>query len=112
MDPTESFWEAWERILESRDPDPLEILRAAAAFGSYFEAVERDGIAFARAKGLTWAQIAEALGSSRQAILVSSDSTVPCVVADVGLSRRRALLSAASLTTRKKRQQVRSNREC
>ena len=26
MDPTESFWEAWERILESRDPDPLEIL--------------------------------------------------------------------------------------
>jgi hypothetical protein len=68
MDPTENFWEAWERILDSRDPDPLEILRAAAAFGSYFEAVERDGIAFARAKGLTWAQIAEALGSSRQAV--------------------------------------------
>jgi hypothetical protein len=68
MDPTGSFFEAWEQILESPDPDPLEILRLAAAFGSYFEAVERDGVAFARANGRTWAQIAEALGSSRQAV--------------------------------------------
>jgi hypothetical protein len=68
MDSAEGFWGAWERILENRDPDPLQVLRAAAAFANYFEAVERDGIAFARAKGHTWAQIAEALGSSRQAV--------------------------------------------
>lgn len=32
MEPSESFWTAWEQIRESSDPDPLEVLRVAAAF--------------------------------------------------------------------------------
>ena len=34
--PSESFWEAWERIRTSADPDPLEVLQLAAAFSRYF----------------------------------------------------------------------------
>jgi hypothetical protein len=40
----------------------------ASAFRRYFDKAEREGIAFARAGGSTWEQIAEALGQSRQAV--------------------------------------------
>lgn len=64
----ESLWGSWERICASADPDPLEVLRVAAAFGRYFEAAQREAISFARAAGLSWEQIAESLGQSRQAL--------------------------------------------
>ena len=66
--PSESFWEAWDRIRASSDPDPLEVLRVATAFCRYFEAAQKEAISFARSSGLTWEQIAESLGQSRQAI--------------------------------------------
>ena len=66
--PSESFWEAWDRIRASSDPDPLEVLRVATAFSRYFEAAQKEAISFARSSGLTWEQIAESLGQSRQAI--------------------------------------------
>jgi hypothetical protein len=65
---SESFWESWERIRASADPDPLEVLRVAAAFGRYFEAAQKEAISFARSAGLPWEQIAESLGQSRQAL--------------------------------------------
>lgn len=68
MEQSESFWDAWERIRRSSDPDPLEVLRVAAAFNSYFQSAQREAIAFARAAGLSWEQIAEALGQSRQGV--------------------------------------------
>lgn len=64
----ESFWEQWERIRASPDPDPLEVLRLATAFCRYFETAQKEAISFARSSGLTWEQIAESLGQSRQAI--------------------------------------------
>jgi hypothetical protein len=66
--PSQSFWESWERIRASADPDPLEVLRVAAAFGRYFEAAQKEAISFARSAGLSWEQIAESLGQSRQAL--------------------------------------------
>jgi hypothetical protein len=68
MKPSESFWEAWERIRASSDPDPLEVLRIAAAFSRYFEMAQKEAISFARSSGLSWEQIAASLGQSRQAI--------------------------------------------
>jgi hypothetical protein len=66
--PSESFWEVWERIRASADPDPLEVLRVAAAFSRYFDAAQKEAISFARSAGLSWEQIAESLGQSRQAL--------------------------------------------
>ena len=68
MKPSLSFWESWERIRASADPDPLEVLRVAAAFGRYFEAAQKEAISFARSAGSSWEQIAESLGQSRQAL--------------------------------------------
>jgi hypothetical protein len=66
MESPESFWEAWERIRRSSDPDPLEVLRVTAAFASYFQSAQKEAISFARAAGLSWEQIAESIGQSRQ----------------------------------------------
>ena len=68
MEPSESFWTAWEQIRESSDPDPLEVLRVAAAFTRYFDTAQKEAISFARSAGLSWEQIAESLGRSRQAV--------------------------------------------
>ena len=68
MNPSESYWESWERIRASPDPDPLEVLRVAAAFGRYFDAAQKEAISFARSAGSSWEQIAETLGQSRQAL--------------------------------------------
>jgi hypothetical protein len=68
MEKSESFWEAWERLRSSSNPDPLEVLHLAVTFKNYFGEVEREAIGFARASGRTWEQIAEALGQSRQAV--------------------------------------------
>lgn len=66
MESSESFWEVWERIRRSADPDPLEVLRVTTAFTSYFQSAQKEAISFARAAGLSWEQIAESLGQSRQ----------------------------------------------
>jgi hypothetical protein len=66
--PSESFWEAWERIRASSDPDPIEVLRIATAFSRYFETAQKEAISFARSSGLSWEQIAESVGQSRQAL--------------------------------------------
>lgn len=68
VSPAESFWESWERIRASSDPDPLEVLRVAAAFSRYFDSAQKEAISFARSAGLSWEQIAESLGQSRQAL--------------------------------------------
>ena len=65
---SESFWESWDRIRTSAHPDPLEVLRVAAAFVRYFEAAQKEAISFARSAGLSWEQIAESIGQSRQAL--------------------------------------------
>ena len=44
--PSQSFWEAWDRIRTSADPDPLEVLQLAAAFSRYFDAAQKEAISF------------------------------------------------------------------
>ena len=51
--PSESFWEAWERIRTSADPDP-QVLQVAAAFSRYFDAAQKEAISFA---ALGWAVV-------------------------------------------------------
>jgi hypothetical protein len=81
--PSESFWDAWERIRTSTDPDPLEVLRVAAAFSRYFEAAQKEAVSFARSAGLSWEQIAESLGQSRQALWqrASRDASLQAMLA-------------------------------
>ena len=50
------------------DPDPAVGLRAVAALRRLAEVVERAQVARARAAGLSWQQIADQLGVSRQAV--------------------------------------------
>ncbi len=49
-------------------PDPLGALRAAAAVTAEMERRQSALVRRARVRGATWAQIAEALGVSKQAV--------------------------------------------
>jgi hypothetical protein len=61
-------WERWEALRTSPDPDPTEVLEAAAFFQRYFKAVEGEAIRAARVQSRTWREIGAALGKSRQAV--------------------------------------------
>ena len=50
------------------DPDPAVGLRAVAAMRRLAEVVERAQVTRARAAGMSWQQIADQLGVSRQAV--------------------------------------------
>jgi hypothetical protein len=91
--PSESFWEAWERIRTSAHPDPLEVLQVAAAFSRYFDAAQKEAISFARSAGLSWEQIAESLGQSRQALWQRSsrDASLQALLAASGKRRWEAV---------------------
>jgi hypothetical protein len=92
-EPSESFWEAWERIRTSADPNPLEVLQVAAAFSRYFDAAQKEAISFARSAGLSWEQIAESLGQSRQALWqrASRDASLQALLAASGKRRWEAV---------------------
>jgi hypothetical protein len=62
-----SAWEAWDQLIHDRDTDPLEVLRAASQFQRYFDAVQGAAARAARSEGITWEEIGQALGVSRQA---------------------------------------------
>jgi hypothetical protein len=64
----EDSWGRWQELIHADDPDPLAILRLGAQFQAYFSTVEREALQAARADGMTWAQLGEALGTSRQAV--------------------------------------------
>lgn len=91
--PSESFWEAWERIRTSADPDPLEVLQLAAAFSRYFDEAQKEAISFARSAGLSWEQIAESLGQSRQALWqrAGRDASLQALLAASGKRRWEAV---------------------
>ena len=73
-----NVWEEWEALLSAENPDLLGILKLGAQLQAYFAAVERETLKVARATGLTWAQLGEALGTSRQAVWQRAMSpTVP-----------------------------------
>ena len=67
-DGDQSIWERWQGLLSAKNPDLLAILKLGAQLQAYFAAVERETLQVARASGLTWAQLGEALGTSRQAV--------------------------------------------
>jgi hypothetical protein len=62
-----SAWEAWDRLIHGRDPNPLDVLRAASQFQRYFEAMQGAAVKAARGAGSTWDEIGQALGVTRQA---------------------------------------------
>lgn len=55
-------------VSESDDEDPLRALRATAELAAEMNRREAVAVRRARLQGLTWAQIAKALGVSRQAV--------------------------------------------
>ena len=55
-------------LLHSETPDLLQILRLGAQFQAYFSTIESETLQAARAAGMTWAQLGETLGTSRQAV--------------------------------------------
>ncbi len=61
-------WGRWQELIHAEEPDPLAILRLGAQFQAYFSTVESEALQAARAVGMTWAQLGEALGTSRQAV--------------------------------------------
>ena len=50
------------------DPDPLQALRAVAALNAESDRIAAVLVRRARNRGSTWAQVADALGVSRQAV--------------------------------------------
>jgi hypothetical protein len=61
-------WNKWEKLRKSPDPDPIEVLRAVAAFQKYFATIEKEAIKVARSQDQTWQEIGAALGKTRQAL--------------------------------------------
>ena len=57
-----------ELVRQAEDDDPLRALGAAARLQREVARVETIAVRRARARGATWAEIAEALGVSRQAV--------------------------------------------
>lgn len=55
-------------VSESDGEDPLRALRATAELAAEMNRREAVAVRRARLQGLTWAQIAKALGVSRQAV--------------------------------------------
>jgi hypothetical protein len=68
MDEERTVWEEWEALLSAETPDLLGILKLGARLQAYFATIERETLKVARATGLTWAQLGDALGTSRQAV--------------------------------------------
>jgi hypothetical protein len=62
------MWDKWEQLRQSPDPDPIEVLRAVAAFQKFFGSVEKEAIKVARSQNRTWHEIGAALGKTRQAL--------------------------------------------
>ena len=60
-------WDAWERLIRSSDPDPMEVLRLAGTYQRYLFEVQDKAVRAARAQGRTWEEIGEAVGTTRQA---------------------------------------------
>lgn len=63
-----NMWDEWLELIHSEDPDLLEILKLGAQFQAYFSTIEGETLQAARRAGMTWAQLGEALGTSRQAV--------------------------------------------
>jgi hypothetical protein len=61
-------WDQWQELIHAENPDPLAILKLGAQFQAYFSTVEGEALQAARAAGMTWAQLGEAVGTSRQAV--------------------------------------------
>lgn len=60
-------WDAWERLIRSSDPDPMEVIRLAGTYQRYLFEVQDKAVRAARAQGRTWEEIGEAVGTTRQA---------------------------------------------
>ena len=68
MEEGPNIWDQWQELLHSETPDLLQILRLGAQFQAYFSTIESETLQAARTAGMTWAQLGEALGTSRQAV--------------------------------------------
>jgi hypothetical protein len=62
------MWDQWLELIRSDTPDLLEILKLGAQFQAYFSTIESETLQAARTAGMTWAQLGDALGTSRQAV--------------------------------------------
>jgi hypothetical protein len=62
------MWDEWQNLIHSENPDLLEILKLGAQFQAYFSTIESETLQAARKSGMTWTQLGDALGTSRQAV--------------------------------------------
>ncbi len=72
-----SAWDQWEDVIRRPDPDPLEVLRAAGMYQRYLFEVQDKAVKAARAQGHTWEEIAQAVGTTRQAAWQRYGSIAP-----------------------------------
>jgi hypothetical protein len=60
-------WDAWEQLIRSADPDPLDVIRLAGTYQRYLFEIQDKAVRAARSQGRTWQEIGEAVGTTRQA---------------------------------------------
>lgn len=63
-----SAWSEWDELLAQPEPDPMEVIRLAAQYQRYLDAIQTKAVPAARDAGHTWEEIGKALGTSRQAV--------------------------------------------
>lgn len=78
----------WLRLIESGDADPLDVLRTVGTYQRYLAAIEERAVTTARRLGLSWEEIAGAIGVTRQSAWGKYQPRL-LATADVAFSGRR-----------------------
>src|SRR3954447_24111271 len=62
-----SLFAEWDQAVSGSTPDPMRIAALSARFLAYFTVVQKEAVTVAAASGRSWTEIAEVLGTTRQA---------------------------------------------
>lgn len=67
----------WQRLIETDDADPLEVLRTVGTYQRYLDAIEKQAVRTARGLGRTWEEVAGAMGVKRQSAWAKHGRRIP-----------------------------------
>lgn len=81
-------WDAWERLIRSGDPDPMEVIRLAGTYQRYLFEIQDKAVRAARAQGRTWEEIGVAVGTTRQAAWQRFGKVAPATPSRVEVEKR------------------------
>ena len=74
-------WDEWDQLIAGGDPDPIDVLRVAGKYQRYLFEIQDRAVKAARAQGRSWEEIAQAVGTTRQAAWQRFSPRMPAIPA-------------------------------